>query len=238
MDKNQRNLLNKIRHVPGYLRDDEAWLLFQLAQQSTGKGVIVEIGSWKGKSTICLALGSKQEPKSPVYAIDPHVGSSEHQRTFGPISTLKAFKKNIKKAEVASLVKMLVISSRKAAQNFSHPVELIFIDGDHNYQAVKRDFLDWSPHLVDGGIIAFHDTFSWPGPKKVVDKYLFKSAQFKNIRVIGSITFTRKTEHILLLDKILNRYVLFLKRFRENILKIKLPQPIHQMAKRIYYWIQ
>ncbi|WP_455277747.1 hypothetical protein [[Eubacterium] cellulosolvens] len=50
--------------VEGWLTDKEGELLYKLAKQCTGKGVIVEIGSWKGKSTIWLGMGSKNGKKS------------------------------------------------------------------------------------------------------------------------------------------------------------------------------
>jgi cephalosporin hydroxylase len=37
------------------------------------------------------------------------------------------------------------------------PVDYLFIDGDHSYEGVKRDFELWSPLVRSGGIIAFHD---------------------------------------------------------------------------------
>ena len=45
--------------VPGWLSDEEAVALYELAKDCTGRGVIVEIGSFKGRSTICLGLGSR-----------------------------------------------------------------------------------------------------------------------------------------------------------------------------------
>lgn len=37
------------------------------------------------------------------------------------------------------------------------PVDFVFIDGDHSYEGVKRDFELWSALVRPGGIIAFHD---------------------------------------------------------------------------------
>src|SRR5256885_7585861 len=63
-----------IADVPGWLTDEEGEALYELARVCTGKGVIVEIGSWKGKSTICLGRGSQAGAALPVYAIGPHAG--------------------------------------------------------------------------------------------------------------------------------------------------------------------
>jgi len=37
------------------------------------------------------------------------------------------------------------------------PVDFLFIDGDHSYDGVKRDYELWSPLVRRGGLIAFHD---------------------------------------------------------------------------------
>jgi predicted O-methyltransferase YrrM len=109
--------------------------------------VIVEIGSWKGKSTIWIAGGSKNGNKVKVYAIDPFVDFYEEE-----------FKKNIRDAKLDDIVIPLTKTSEEAAKNFDEPVEFIFIDGNHEYEFVKLDFDLWFPKVVDGGIMAFHDT--------------------------------------------------------------------------------
>ena len=36
-------------------------------------------------------------------------------------------------------------------------LDFLFIDADHTYEGVKRDFEMYSPLVREGGIIAFHD---------------------------------------------------------------------------------
>ncbi len=151
--------------VEGWLTDKEGETLYNLAKNCKGNGVIVEIGSWKGKSTIWIASGSKSGNKVKVYAIDPHTGSSEHQKEGEKIYTFEEFKKNIKNAKVDDIVVPLVKTSEDAAKNFDEPIELIFIDGAHEYESVKLDFDLWFPKVINGGIMAFHDTLGyWEGP--------------------------------------------------------------------------
>jgi predicted O-methyltransferase YrrM len=45
-------------------------------------------------------------------------------------------------------------------------LDLLFIDGDHSYAGVSRDFADYSPLVKDGGVIAMHDVV--PGPEENV----------------------------------------------------------------------
>jgi hypothetical protein len=42
-------------------------------------------------------------------------------------------------------------------------IDFLFIDGDHTYEGVKKDFKMYSPLVKNGGVIAFHDIV--PGPK-------------------------------------------------------------------------
>jgi len=175
--------------VDGYLKDREGILLYNLAQSCKGRGVIVEIGSWKGKSTIWLGKGSKMGRKVKVYAIDPHSGSSEHRKEYGEVWTFPEFSRNIKKAEIDDIVVPIVKTSAEASGDFAEPVELLFIDGAHEYEFVRLDFELWYPKLIDGGIMAFHDTRGWPGPKRVVNENLSK---FKNRGVVDEITYGQK----------------------------------------------
>lgn len=52
----------------------------------------------------------------------------------------------------------------------SDKVDFLFIDGDHTYHGVKRDFEMYKPLVNDGGIIAFHDIVDHPDQKEVVNQ--------------------------------------------------------------------
>lgn len=45
----------------------------------------------------------------------------------------------------------------KAHQHFAGGVDLLFIDGDHQYASVLTDWLLYSPLVRPGGLVAFHD---------------------------------------------------------------------------------
>lgn len=63
-------------------------------------------------------------------------------------------------------------SSYEIAKNWKEPIDILFIDGDHRYEAVKQDYALFSPFVRKGGLIIFHDTnhLSLPGIKKAVDE--------------------------------------------------------------------
>jgi len=183
-----------MENVEGWLQEKEGEFLYRTAKNVSGEHAIVEIGSWKGKSTICLALGSKAGNKAKVYAVDPHTGSTELKEIYGEIWTLEDFKSNIRSAGCKDIVVPIVKTSEEAAEGWNKPIEFLFIDGAHEYELVKLDFELWHPHLIKGGVIAFHDTTGdrLEGPKRVVEEFVFNSRNFRDIGFIDSITFATK----------------------------------------------
>jgi MMP 1-O-methyltransferase len=192
---NLKEIEAKVRSVQGWLMPSEARLLYRLARNCAGSGAIVEIGSWKGKSTIWLGHGSLAGKRAKVHAVDPHTGSPEHHAGGRQVSTYDEFARNIHNAGLGDLVEPHVDFSESVARRFNDPVELVFIDGLHEYEGVKTDFEAWFPKLVEGGIMAFHDTavWPWPGPRKLVIEEVFKSRCFKRVRFVGTIVYAQKT---------------------------------------------
>lgn len=47
--------------------------------------------------------------------------------------------------------------SQEVAKSWDREIALLFIDGDHYYEGVKKDIESWYPHVKPGGIILFHD---------------------------------------------------------------------------------
>lgn len=172
----------EVRHqtadVEGWLSEKEGLYLYSLARLVSKLGCIVEIGSWKGKSTIWLAMGSQAVGGGKVYAVDPHTpdGSSE-----------KAFRENIKKAGVESIVVPMVMSSIEAVQGWQKPIGILWIDGDHKYRGVRSDFFGWYPHVVEGGVIALHDTLNRKGVRKFVHRQIQPLVQRHRVLVLDQV---------------------------------------------------
>ncbi|MGB9794647.1 class I SAM-dependent methyltransferase [Caldisericum exile] len=240
-DKILEDLVTLTQSIEGWLSPTEGILLFNLAKSCEGKGYIVEIGSWKGRSTVWLGWGSKFGKNLKVFAIDPHIGSSEHIQRFGKIDTFNEFLQNIKAQKLDDIVVPLRCTSYEASTILKEPVELIFIDGAHEYDMVKQDFELWFPKLVEGGIMAFHDTDSYKrdGPRRVVEEFLYKSQFFKDVRFVDSITYGKKVVRNSRLDRIKNHYSLLLLRFRIVIAaKIHLPKTLRKIGKKLINFLQ
>lgn len=185
------DLLKSAGKIEGMLTDKEMLLLYGLAKNGPGKGVILEIGSYKGKSTACLALGTKEAKREKVFAVDWHEGWKNVVKggTFGE------FSENMKKCGVEDYVRPVVMKSEDAAvmwRKRNVPIRLLWIDGSHDYKDVRKDFVVWNRFLVEGGIAAFHDSF-WGGPYRVVNEYLLKSGKFSCAGMVDYITFAVKS---------------------------------------------
>lgn len=195
------NELEEIYALPGMLTYAEVDCLFKLGQFNQRNGVIVEIGSWKGKSTVALARGASKSHGEQIYAIDPHSVLPEE----GYLEDTKAeFLANIKQAGIESRVVPLIMTSADAARGWNKPIRLLWIDGDHRYESAKLDFTLWEPHLVEGGILAMHDTIRKKGPKRVLWEYVFRSGRFQEIAIVDNITAVRKVKRTSLLSRFRN----------------------------------
>jgi predicted O-methyltransferase YrrM len=164
-----------IRSTKGFLTDEEGLHLYQVAAEAACRGPFIEIGSYCGKSTIFIGTACRENDQV-LYAIDPHWGSEEQQpgeeyfdpELFDPrsgrVDTFPYFRETLRRAELEETVVPIVCASALAARGWKTPVGLVFIDGGHAYDTVLADFVGWSPHVVSGGYLLFHDVF--PDPSK------------------------------------------------------------------------
>ena len=172
-----------------WLRKAEAQELYNLAKEPTPDGLIVEIGSWYGRSTVTLAMGSKNGPKNRIYAVDPHKDTYAH-RKFGIKDTEKALRANLTKFNLDSLVTVAATTSVEASKTWVRPIRLLWIDGHHDYPLI--DYLLWEPYLVKGGTIGLHDS-DHVGATKLAHHFLERSEKFTSTRTVTYTFFAKKT---------------------------------------------
>ncbi|HET6437338.1 MAG TPA: TylF/MycF/NovP-related O-methyltransferase [Anaeromyxobacter sp.] len=108
----------------------------------------VEIGSYAGASLALTYMALRQAGLAVEgYCVDPggHPGLARILKAIGP--------------EVTHLPSYSHEAAPQLARRFGDgtPPAFMFIDGDHTYQGVRRDILDYYPLLAPGGVIAFHD---------------------------------------------------------------------------------
>lgn len=135
---------------------------------------IVELGSFRGKSTCYLAAGAKEGLGARVWAVDPWdlPGNVTGRFGFAEPSTREAFDVQVRAAGLTSWVTPVQAFSTEAAAFWpGPPIGLLFVDGDHSTDAVRADFIAWRPYLVDGATVIFDDYLSptSTGVKPAVD---------------------------------------------------------------------
>lgn len=153
---------DELAELDGLISRDVGELLYSFAALVSADQAIVELGSYRGKSTCYLATGAAIGNSAPVYAVDAWSEEVSAWRA-AVLSTLPSpayqdFLAQLVKAEVAELVTSIRSLTTLAAELYDGPpVGLLYIDGDHSRQAVLADFRAWRHHLAPDAVIIFDD---------------------------------------------------------------------------------
>lgn len=175
----KEELSDQIASLAGLIPTEVGIELVNLGSRVWSSHAIVEIGSYKGKSTACLALGSKSGEGARVWAVDPwDLPGNEPGRPslgFTNPEVREAFEQQLDSVGVRPMVTAVQAFSVDAAYEWNGPsIGLLFIDGDHTAEAITADIEAWKPHLADNAVIAFDDldTPKNPGVRTVVDRLI------------------------------------------------------------------
>ena len=195
-------------YIDGWLSYSEAIALYESARSLKAESpIVVEIGSWQGKSSVVLARAIKVKRQSVLYCVDPFNATNNGvqdptfvQRTRRmDRSLLDTFVKNMRTNGVYDVIRILHGMSHDFAGSFAEKIDLLYIDGNHEYDAVRRDYEEWAPHLKRGGIIAFHDVVrsesgTCQGPWMVVKERIHQNRAWTEKRLVDSLYIARKAD--------------------------------------------
>ncbi len=186
-------LENAMESIGSGMQPDECSLLCQYATSITS-GAIVEIGSFQGRSTVLLGLTSKHGPGVPVFAVDPHVEAVDvFGWTVGP-DDRAIFLQNLLRFEVTDIVRPISLPSERACKAWEGEISMVWIDGDHTYEATKIDFEGWSRFVPSGGLVLFHDANNPEiGPFRVIGEIL-EAGGYRELLGINSLRVLQKVE--------------------------------------------
>jgi predicted O-methyltransferase YrrM len=132
-----------------------AWLLFGLVE-TLQPSVCVEIGSARGLSACYVGMALKHRGHGKLYAIDPHERTNWNDTDS--VDTYDIMQRNLRACGVEQYVEIIRAYSNDAAKNWTRPIDMIFIDGDHSYEGVKTDWDLFVPFVRPSGVVIFHDT--------------------------------------------------------------------------------
>jgi predicted O-methyltransferase YrrM len=142
----------RIDAIEGWLLNSEGKWLYRRALSMPDGANLVEIGSFKGRSTCCLAFACQGTNKR-VFALDAFDGGPD----LPPYDSFEEFQQNIKRLELSDYIEPVRGISWEIAKTWNKPIDFLFIDGSHIHEHVLADFTSFFPHVVPGGIISFHD---------------------------------------------------------------------------------
>jgi predicted O-methyltransferase YrrM len=146
--------------IEGWLSEKEGQFLARICKDK----VVLEIGSYKGKSTNYIAAVAKK-----IYCIDLFMADKSGLVTQrDEHKTLNTFLDNIKKFK--NVYPMIGNSAEIADIIANTSVDVLFIDGDHMYDGVKSDYDKYVFKVKPTGCIAFHDYIHSPDVRRLVDE--------------------------------------------------------------------
>ena len=175
--------------APGFLTEREGRFLALAAAATPAAGTILEIGSFKGKSTVGLATIAGRFGLGPVVTVDPHTAPAATDPDLaGQPSSWEAFNNTLARAGVTQFVEAHRAFSRDLAPDWHRPIRLLWVDGDHTYQGTSEDLRLYGRHVAPGGVVAFHDVLhAYEGPVRVFVEDVLRSDAYGPAGVCGSI---------------------------------------------------
>lgn len=226
--KSFKPFLDKVKNIEGLLVPGQEKLFMVIASKLPKNATVVEIGSFKGKSTACVGIVSPRSTK--IYAIDTFEGNnkdfSEGVQFVGG-SFLDEFKQNMKMIGIWNKIKLQKGYSSEIAKNWNKPIDFLFIDGSHLYEDVKNDFEMFYPWVKEGGVVAIHDVSSGhPGVLKFWnEKVKHELSVYENVHTLY-FGIKDSTKNIL-------TYKLLIKSIKNQatVNKVHIVLPVHNRVK-------
>jgi methyltransferase family protein len=173
--------------IEGWLTEGQARRLWAAGSRSRPAGAVVEIGSFRGRSTVVLALAA-----GSVVAIDPHAGSDRGPQEIAPEATRgnadhAAFEANLARAGVSDRVRHVRKFSDAAYADVAGPLSLLYVDGAHRFRPARADIVGWGGRVTGGGTMLVHDSFSSVGVSLALLTACAGSSQWRYLGRTGSL---------------------------------------------------
>jgi len=181
--------------VEGWLSDGQARRLWEAARRVGGAGRILEIGSFRGRSTIVMRRAAAYGVE--VVAVDPHGGGDRGPREIAPDAArgqadFQAFHANLERAGVDGRVRHVRRTSTEALAEVDGPIDLLYVDGAHRYAPARADIEDWGARVTPNGAMLVHDAYNAVGVTFAQLRLLFLSREWRYVGRTRSLAEYRR----------------------------------------------
>lgn len=160
---NWNEIETRLNVIPRLFTPSLAMILWEAAKALPDGGVILEIGAYKGYTTCALGyacLGTRKH----VWTIDTFGGNPDNTNLQNGASYYDEFWKNVGICGLNNFITPLVGLSEQFYADWKRPIDLLFIDGNHETPFVQNDLTAFFPHLVSGGWLYMHDHYLEAAP--------------------------------------------------------------------------
>lgn len=160
-------------------------------------GRIVEIGSFRARSTIVLRRAAA--PGVELIAIDPHAGADRGPQEFAADAGRgeadhDAFHANLRAAGVEAEVRHVRRASQDALGEVAGPQDLLYVDGAHRYGPARADIDRWGARTVPGGTMLVHDAYNAVGVMLAQIRLLVPSRRWRYLGRTRSLAEYRRED--------------------------------------------
>ena len=174
------DLLRRVEAIPGWLTPAQAHVLADHARSVPDGGVVVEIGSHRGRSTVVLGCSVRAGVR--VVAIDPFPDDWR----YGLPDTERLLRETLTAAGLDEVVEVRRTTSAEALNGWQGRVDLVYVDGKHDAASAVHD-LGWSRLLAPGGRVLVHDSFSSLGVTLALLVRVLPRSDLTFVRRTGSL---------------------------------------------------
>ena len=173
--------LVRLCNVRGLHSMVEKIFLYVIARDIPVTGDILEIGSFAGSSALILARANQASgTPGALWLVEPQ-----------PQPDKETFLRMFKDRRLDARVRLVDRTSEEARSLINASFRFIFVDGNHEYEYVRRDIELWQDRLQPGGIIAFHDSRA-PGVARAIQELIHGSGAYTVLGTVCSMCYASK----------------------------------------------
>lgn len=167
----------------GWGSDDR---LFDQIIKELEPSLIVEVGSWKGRSALRMGRAARgANPAAELVCVDTWLGSHEHWNNQAWHASLglqngyptlyRTFIRNVIDEDLTDIITPLPLPAEVAyllLRRYGARPKLVYIDGDHAHRSVRRDLELYFDLLAETGVLIGDDYPHAEGVARAVNEFV------------------------------------------------------------------